>query len=194
MAGFSLTSGYIAQNERRAWCTSMEVELMGCTGAGKSTFAKNIVQAGRARGLDISIGEEFVLKLARLNWVKGKLTRTLLVDLCSALACLLTWQKNQQFYLFTLKVVYHLPPTVSSFEKLNIIRNVLKKIGVHEIVCRYSNDHQFTLLDEGTLQAAHCLFVHVSAAMSLDDLTTFVRLVPLPDIAIQVTHNEPMLI
>jgi hypothetical protein len=172
----------------------MEVELMGCTGAGKSTFAKNIVQACRARGIDISMGEEFVLKQAKLNWVKGKLTRTLLVDLCSALACLLTWQKNQQFYFFTFEVVYHLPATVSWFEKFNIVRNVLKKIGTHEIICRYANDHQLTLLDEGTLQAAHCLFVHVSAAMSPDDLATFVKLVPLPDIAIQVTQNEPMLI
>jgi hypothetical protein len=49
-------------------------------------------------------------------------------------------------------------------------------------------------MDGGTIQAAHHLFVHVSAQTNEDDLLTFVRLVPVPDAAIYVTQSESVMI
>jgi hypothetical protein len=91
-------------------------------------------------------------------------------------------------------VIWRLPRSVTWFEKLNLTRNVLKKIGVYEIVRRFSSERQLVLIDEGTLQIAHNLFVHVSVTLNVADLYTFARLVPLPDLAIHVRQSEAVLI
>lgn len=170
----------------------MQIELIGCTGAGKSTLARGIVQAGREHGIDTVMGEEIVLNQVRLNWVKTKLARTLCVDLITLFACLVAWQKNLEFYRFTIRVLARLP--VGWFEKLNIARNVFKKIGINEIVLHVGSQQQIVLLDEGTLHTAHYLFVHVSVEPDTNDLSNFIKLVPLPDVVIYVRHDETILI
>ncbi len=172
----------------------MQIELMGCTGAGKSTLARGILQACREQGIDAWMGDDFVLKQVRLNWVKSHLARTIWVDVCSLLACLVSWRNNLEFYRFTIRIVWRLPVAVGWFEKLNIVRNVLKKIGIYEIIRRRSSDQQVVLVDEGTLLAAHNLFVHVSVEPNAGDLSTFVRLAPRPDVAVYVMQPESVLI
>jgi hypothetical protein len=49
-------------------------------------------------------------------------------------------------------------------------------------------------VDEGTLHAAHNLFVHASAEADAGDLQTFIKLVPLPDVVVYVTQSESVLI
>src|SRR5712692_4203049 len=140
----------------------MQIELMGCTGAGKSTLARSVLQTFRAHGIDAWLGDEFVLKQVGLNWVRSGLARTLLVDLCSFFACLFTWRSNHEFYVFSVLIILWLPGSVAWPEKLNLVRNVLKKVGIYEIIRRRISDREVVLVDEGTLQAAHNLFVHVS--------------------------------
>jgi thymidylate kinase len=172
----------------------MQIELIGCTGAGKSTLVKNILQACREQEIDVLNGDDFVLKQARLNWVNSYLTRTLLIDLLSLFACLLTWRNNLGFYLLTFRTVWRLPVTVIWFQKLNIVRNTLKKVGIYEIIRHRGSDQQVVLLDEGTLHTAHYLFVHVSVEPLSTDLPTFARFVPLPDVAIYLRQDERILI
>jgi hypothetical protein len=172
----------------------MQIELIGCTGAGKSTLARGILQADREHGIDALMGDEFVLKQVRLNWVKGRLARTLCMDLLSLFACLVTWRDNHEFYLFVMRIISRLPVAVALFEKVNIARNALKNIGIYEIVRRRGSDQQIVLVDEGTLHTAHYLFVHVSVEPNASDLSTFARLVPLPDVAICVQQDEAVLI
>lgn len=171
-----------------------QIELIGCTSAGKSTLARGILQASRAQGLDVVMGEDFVLKQVRLDWVKRKLARTLCVDLLSLLACLATWRDNRELYLFTIRTVSRLPAAVAWFEKLNIVRNVLKNTGVYEIARHRGSDQQIVLVDEGTLHTAHYLFVHVSVEPDSGDLASFARLVPLPDVAVYIQHDETVLV
>ena len=170
----------------------MQIELIGCTSAGKSTLSRSILQACREQGIDLSMADDFVLKQVRLNWVKMNLARRLLVNLVALCACLATWQKNLAFYIFAIQVIFQLPTAL--FEKLYSLRNVLKRIGVYEIICRWKADQQVLLVDEGTLQTAHNLFVNVSIEMKADDLSTFVKLAPQPDVVIYVKQSEAILI
>jgi adenylate kinase family enzyme len=172
----------------------MQIELIGCTSAGKSTLARGILQAGLEQGIDTLMGDDFVLNQVHLNWVKRKLARTLCVDLISMLACLITWRNNLEFYRFAMRIISHLPAGVAWLEKLNIARNVLKKTGIFEIVRRRGSDQQIVLVDEGTLHTAHYLFVHVSVAPNTSELSTFVRLVPKPDVVLHVQQDEAVLI
>jgi hypothetical protein len=169
-----------------------QIELFGCTQAGKSTLASNIIRAGQEHGIAVLLSDDFVLQQARLNWIKSSLPRTLLLDLFSLSACLVTWRSNLEFNVFVFKSIQCLP--IPWLEKLNLIRNILKRIGTNEIIRRRKSDQQVVLMDGGTIQAAHHLFVHVSAQTNEDDLLTFVRLVPVPDAAIYVTQSESVMI
>jgi thymidylate kinase len=170
----------------------MQIELIGCTSAGKSTLTQQIVRACEEQGIEICPRDDFVLKQMGLNWIKGHLPRTLLVDLAALFACLVTWQNNYKFYLFTTQLLFQLP--TPRLEKLNLFRNVLKKIGIYEIIRFRRNGQQVILVDEGVLQAAHNLFVHVSVEVKTEHLTTFAGLVPLPDVVVYLKQPEALLI
>lgn len=172
----------------------MQVELTGCTGAGKTTLANRIVKRGRERDIAVSLGTDFVLRQIKSGWVKSKLARTLLIDLAALIACSATLPRNIGSYRLAIKVILRLPQTVSRFEKLNLIRNAIKKIGIYEIICRFSNDEEIVLVDEGTLHAAHNLFVHALAEPDTKEFPNFVKQVPLPDVAIYVTQKKSILI
>jgi hypothetical protein len=173
----------------------MQIELIGCTGAGKTTLASGIVDACRATGSGAWLADDFVLTQVRLDWVSSRLARTLLVDAASLLACLLTLRANRRFFTFAIRVIAESPEPW--YHKLNLTRNVLKKVGIYELVRRLARAEEVVVVDEGTLHAAHNLFVHVSGEPNEPTgrlLLTFVRLVPLPDVAVYVTQNEDVLI
>ncbi|UCC50648.1 MAG: hypothetical protein JSV68_16245 [Anaerolineaceae bacterium] len=172
----------------------MQIELIGCTSAGKSTLVGGMLRACKERGQDAVTGDDFVLKQARLNWVKGYLFRTLLVDLLTLSACLATLRTNLAFYKLTLQSIWQLPAGVGWFERLNIARNVFKKVGIHKIICWRGSDQQIVLLDEGTIHTAHYLFVHVSIEPNASHLSTFIGLVPLPDVIVYVQNDADTLV
>jgi hypothetical protein len=170
----------------------MQIELIGCTGAGKSTLAGRIVEGCRARGIEVVKSEDFVLQRVRLQWIKRRLARTVLLDVISLLTCLVTWRTRPGLYRFTFRTIARV--RASWFERLNLARNVFKKIGIHEIIRHHAGDERVVLVDEGSLHAAHNLFVHVSVGVNPADIGTFAGLVPLPDIAIYVREHERVLI
>jgi hypothetical protein len=67
-------------------------------------------------------------------------------------------------------------------------------MGIHEIIRRHAGGDRVVLVDEGSLQAAHNLFVHLSVGVNPGDVARFAGLVPLPDIAIYVKEDEHVLI
>ena len=170
----------------------MQIEFIGCTNAGKSTLIEGILQACHEQGADILPGNDFVLKQIGLNWVRSHQLRMLLVNLAGLYACLITWRKNLDFYLFAARLLFQLP--IPRPERLNLLRNVLKRIGIYEIIRFRSTDQQIILVDEGTLQTAHNLFVHGSAYMKMEDLSTFAGLIPIPDGIVYLRQPESLLI
>jgi adenylate kinase family enzyme len=170
----------------------MQLELIGCTGAGKSTLTRRILQAGHEQGVDLVLGDDFVLEQVRLHRIKSRLLRTLLVDLLALFACLGTWRNHLEFYLFATRLLFQLP--TARLEKLNLLRNVLKKIGIYEIIRFRSTDQQIILVDEGVLQAAHNLFVHGLVRVKAEHLDTFARSIPFPDVVVYLRQPESSLI
>ncbi len=172
----------------------MRIEFIGCTSAGKSTLARRILRVCRDQGIDAWMGYDFVLRQVRLDWITGKLPRGLLVNLIALFVGLAAWRKNLAFYRFAIRIIARLPPTVAWHEKLYIGRDVLKNIGIYEIVGRRAATRQVVLLDEGPLHTAHYLFVNVSAEPHAGDVADFGRLVPRPDVVVYVTQSEDVLI
>lgn len=172
----------------------MHVELIGSTSSGKSTLAAQMLQTFRAAGIDAVASDSFVLQQVRLNWVGSDLLRTLLLDVCSLGMCLATWRTNRGFYRFVLSKVRSLPPKVGRYERYNLLRNVFKKAGIFEIIKRRGAHRDIILVDEGTLQSAHNLFVHVSQPFDRDEIAAFAALVQLPDAVLYVAQAQATLI
>lgn len=172
----------------------MQIEIIGCTGSGKSILVKGVLQYCHDQQIEATSGDEFVLKLAHLHWIKGHYTRTIAIDVISILSVLLNAPKHAAFIYLILKILFESPTEVSWFVRLNILRNTIKKLGVYEIVLRFGSKSEIVLLDEGTLHTAHYLFVNLYSEPSGDDLSAFSRSVPLPDIVIYLKREESILV
>ena len=170
----------------------MQIELIGCTCAGKTTMARDMVEAGRQQGLDVYMAEDFVLAQVRLAWINNHFLRKLLFNLSGLFASAVSWRKNRNLYVFATKILLQLP--ISQLERMNLLRNVFKKLGISEIVRARSEGRQIILLDEGVLHVAHNLFVHVTTEPKLDVIPTFVSLLSLPDVILYVQQPESTLI
>lgn len=172
----------------------MQIELIGCTNSGKSTLLNGILKFCHEHDIDATTGDEFVLKLTRLNWIKGYYLRTLLLDIISLFSVLFTSKVNLKFTVFVLKVIFNLPNEISWYVKLNLLRNTIKKLGIYHFVRRFSSEGKIVLMDEGTVHSAHYLFVNLNSEPPTDDMSTFGRLAPLPDIVIYLKQDERLLI
>ncbi|MEZ4869903.1 MAG: AAA family ATPase [Caldilineaceae bacterium] len=170
----------------------MQIELIGCTSAGKSTLIREILQASRAQGIDIVQGDDFILQQFGLGWCESSPFRGLLMNGAALVACLITWQKNYSFYRFATRLLWRLP--IPSADKRYMLRNVFKKVGVHAIIQRLHTGSQIVLVDEGVLQIAHNLFVHVTAQVDRQEVSTFVKLISLPDVVVYLRQPESLLI
>ena len=76
---------------------------------------------------------------------------------------------------------------------LNNLRSLERKIGVYEIL-RRSRKGEVVLVDEGTLLAAHNIFVFSGAAYTPEEIARFARLAPLPDRVVYIKAPEETLV
>jgi len=171
----------------------MHLEVIGCTSAGKSTLTRAVEQAGRQLGIDVVTGDDLVLKLVALDWVRNEFLRRRLVDGPALLACLLTWRRHRALLRFALDLSRRSPGSWA--RKLNLARNAFRKVGLFEIVRWRRRAGQLVLVDnEGVLHAAHNLFVHISREAADSDLKAFLDLAPLPDAVLYVRETEDVLL
>jgi len=172
----------------------MQIEIIGCTSAGKSSLIQEILNDQHLPGYQLITSYDFVLNWARSGWVKNHRLRMLLLNLIALSACLLTWRENRAFYRFVAGVIWRLPGEVGLREKLKIARIAARNAGIYEIVRRRRSAGQIVLADEGTLHIANYLFVHVGSQPNLANLKTFTGLVSLPDAAVYVSQPETLLV
>ncbi len=171
----------------------MQVELIGCTSAGKTTLAREMVQTGRELGVDVQLSDDFLLERGRLSWIKNDFLRRRVIELWALLTCLVFWQKYRELYRFIIRTCLLAPG--SRFYKVKLARVALRKIGIFELIRCWSSDRQVVLLDnEGVLQGSHTLFIHATGASDTSNLPNFLRLVPLPDVVAYLRQSEPVLI
>lgn len=169
-----------------------QIEFIGCTGAGKSTLVRRILDEFRNRGITLMQRDDCVLGTLGLGWLSNHFIRTVCVDVASLAVCLLHWGRHRELFLFGIRRVLQLRVTWS--EKIYLLRNFLKKIGIHELIRTHAPQSGIALIDEGALHAAHNLFVHVSARFTSKQLSTFTQLVPLPDVAVYIRQPDRVLI
>lgn len=168
----------------------MIVECVGSTGAGKSTLLAALHQA-----LNVSqpVTTAFALVAGGRPWLTHPTLRNLAQDLSTLPYVGLGLGHHGRFLAFAVRILArHRPLTLHT---LNYLRSVLRKLGTHELLRhRGASSNALVLVDEGTILAAHNLFVYTNTRFGAAEVAQFGRLVPLPDAVIYLRASVPTLV
>jgi thymidylate kinase len=159
----------------------MIVEFIGPTGAGKTTLARELVRRA-ASPHPVRLVTDLVTDRFGRRWIDDPHAVNLLADVSGIPPFVGSFRQHRDFVAFALDRLKHAP---SAFSKANYLRNVVRKIGVHEMA-RNEDPRTAFLADEGTLLIAYQLFVYSDAPVARVDLERFAQLVPLPDLVVHV--------
>ncbi|MCD6021897.1 MAG: hypothetical protein K0R20_1607 [Actinomycetia bacterium] len=160
----------------------MIVELIGATGAGKSTLARELLRRGLESG-PVRMATDLVIDRPGRRWVENPHAVNLLADAAALPPFLRSFDYHRDFVRFAYERLRRHAP--STFAKANYLRNVVRKVGVYELTRRADPTVTF-LNDEGTVLIAYQLFVYSDAAPTSPEIERFARLVPLPDLVVHV--------
>lgn len=169
----------------------MQVELAGCTSAGKSTLSRQLFAAAREAGLELHSGSEVVLGGKPRTQTAGRIWQATRMHAAAATGCLANVRRRAEWIRFCQQTLQDMP--ISWFRQANQMRKVLKQLGCYEVLMR-ADAGTLVLVDEGVLQAAHNIFVHVGAALNPTAVGRFAELVPLPEAIVFVRHDLETLI
>jgi hypothetical protein len=168
----------------------MIVEFIGATGAGKTSLARGLVRRG-VPARRVRMATDLVTDRLGRRSISDPHAINLLADVSALPWLVRAFDRDRDFLRFAADRLWHHAP--STFAKVNYLRNVLRKLGMHEMASRADPGTTY-LFDEGTILMAYQLFVYSDAPFTRDDLERFVRLVPLPDRIVHVGSPTPLLL
>jgi hypothetical protein len=172
----------------------IQIEIIGCTSAGKSTLIKQIVDASRNQAIPLSTSYDFILNQFGCGWIQNHKLRMSLLNLFTLWACLVSWHQYRALLHFIFNVIRHLPASIGLIGKVKIARIACRNIGIDSILRHSNSVQQIVLADEGILQIAHYLFVHVAIAPNLDELSQFLEVARSPDAVLYLQQPEFVLL
>ena len=172
----------------------MIFEFTGCTGSGKTTISGAVIKKLTDRGIDVvSVHPRFFrMPLGILRRVKKETAQNLILDLL-AYSYLITHIKEQKEVLaFAGEVLREY--SESFFERINLYRSVLRKVGVQGVLSSKRYRNKVVLVDEGVVHAIHNIFVHQKRPGDLKKLEEFADMIKLPTGIIYVRSSVDVLI
>jgi thymidylate kinase len=164
----------------------MLVELVGCSGAGKSTVAHRAVEIATASGVapeSVALMPDAMLARAHL----GRVTNAQLVNVVQDIAGLPHLMRSwPAIGPFVRDSCAHIRTQESSIgRRILDMRSVARRVGMFERARRTAHE-RVVLFDEGPVQSAHTLAYNEQSSTA-QDLEQFLRRVPLPDVIVHVT-------
>jgi thymidylate kinase len=160
----------------------MIIEFIGATGTGKTTLARGLVRRG-IPSRHVRMATDLVTDRLGRRSIDDPHAINLLADVSALPWFLRAFDRDRDFVRFAFDRLWHHAP--STFAKANYSRNIVRKLGMHEMTRRADPRTTF-LVDEGTILMAYQLFVYSDRPSTQADLERFVRLVPLPDLVVHV--------
>ena len=168
----------------------MIVELIGSSGAGKTTLVRLLAQRGGTDEPVVSAADLIMDRPGR-RWITSPKAINLVVDATVLPSVLLARDRDRRFVRFAFdRVRRHAP---SRLAKVNYLREIVRDVGRHELA-RRAGTGATVLVDEGAVLTAYHLFVYSDATFHQADLDRFAELVPLPDGIVYVTAPLDVLV
>lgn len=160
----------------------MIVELIGASGAGKTTLARALASRS-STDAPARMATDLVTDRPGRRWIVNPHAINLLSDVTALPSFMRSLRDGGEFVRFAFaRLRRHAP---STFAELNYMRNIVRKVGVHGLARRADVGTTF-LFDEGTILTAYQLFAYSDVQFTEVELERFARLVPLPDRIVHV--------
>ncbi len=162
----------------------MLIEFVGCSGAGKTTFATAVRAALLERGCKVAYSPELIAQITKSAWMRNERFRNVLISVW-----LLPWfwksrGVHRSFYDFAFSVIRRDAEDVWDWSSRT--RSLIRQACTFEVLRRFESQYDFVLVDECTLSSAHNLFAHVNTPPRHDEIRQFATLVPMPDMVVHV--------
>jgi hypothetical protein len=167
------------------------VELFGPSSGGKSSLVARLT---RETGGRFVLHTDRVLASLGLGWLPGHLLRTLALDAIAALEVVATWRRQRAYYRAAAAQALRGAGPRGWFLRAMLLRNAWKGGALRFLAARLARPGEVVLMDEGPLQTANYLFVHVDAPPAREALGAYLAVLPLPDAALYVQAGAEELV
>jgi thymidylate kinase len=170
----------------------MLVEFIGCSGAGKSTLCRRVHGCLRNLGVQVHDPISSLLGHQISNRIHSETIQNLAME-AVAIPTILSSYSSEKQQLWSLLYSLVKNSAVSHWERLRLMRSVIRKIGTYDHVASPRNQHRHVLVDEGTIHLAHVIFGRMKSPLDAPEFITFLELVPMPNIVIWVKAPMSMI-
>jgi thymidylate kinase len=176
----------------------MVVEFSGVTGVGKTTLVRTVKEALRAQGFSTWEAQEAIVSYSFGNdFNRFPKLQSFLVQVL-AIVPFLRFLGTRQGRRLSRLALHTILRDAGNFRiAISLLRNFAKRVGsdLHLKDIRHKLQAcDFILCDEGTLQAAHNLFVHVDSCPRKHEIEFFARNIPKPDLVVWVKAPKRRLV
>jgi len=174
----------------------MYIEFVGCSGAGKSTLIKAVIARLQSKNIQYCSNHHSHFSLFGSGW-RGLRNPTLQNLVCDTQGLIRNWRhaESMKFIKFSNFLLKNY--VAKSVTRINLLRSVSRKLGIHNYVQsqqQHRPQSQLTLIDEGIIQSAHNSLVFPNTFPSNGEITSFVNLVPKPELIVYVKTPQDTLI
>ncbi len=162
----------------------LSIEFAGCTGAGKTTLARETRAAMESRGIPVFTPFELVFGRRARAIVRDERTQNLMLDVVLLpFALAFCVRHTPVTWLLLSHLLWRPPPPVRAAARL---RSIVAKMGVHTLHRVFRARPGVVLIDEGMLHSVHHVFVYTATTATAPTLEAFASRVPLCDLVVIV--------